>query len=540
MEVAEEDQVPLLGEGPHQPLDLEHHRVEHLRWRLVPPIQVAPAQRAPVVPIDHPVRIYHRHDLEHELLPQDPSLRRVTHQKVDQTLHHPGRVRLPWVHPRRYQHPFLVQRLLRLRVLVLARDSQVLTLVPSQCPAQSVPMEKVLGVGVFFDGAEVIAEVGVGEGEAVGEVDLVQVRVEFMDEGEGVVIASHFQVLPAEAILVVKDVAPYSMPSFVLVLFGVLGEGEDLHAVVVEGVGFGEVDDVEADFLALPGVGDPEEVPLGVAVGVDVVLQDEVVLIVRDLQGRQEVPTLKSGLKDDCPILLALQLVIGKGRAFGVLLDVAFGLQLGEVVFALDVVVLDELLHIDQVRRRPHRGADLRGVRHQYRIQLPLQVVHVLLPEPTVHQLPIPIHLHYLLRDRLAARPQLRRLLNCLLVLDEAHLLHLILSRSQTFNFYETEWTSCSDGLLREHGLGNQFLRRRDLVLLIVEGRTIVLLKHPRVLFVPGGRILRDVGVAVVVLARIAVIAGARLLPGRLRASYLDHIHLLVCLRHTLHLHLAF
>ena len=47
---------------------------------------------------------------------------------------------------------------------------------------------------------------------------------------------------------------------------------QHFHPVVVETVGFSQVDDVELDFEAFPCVSDFKEEPLGMTVGVDVVL----------------------------------------------------------------------------------------------------------------------------------------------------------------------------------------------------------------------------------------------------------------------------
>ena len=49
--------------------------------------------------------------------------------------------------------------------------------------------------------------------------------------------------------------------------------------------------------MVFPGVADPKEVPLRVAVRIDVVLKDQVVLVVAHFHGHQQVACLKARLK---------------------------------------------------------------------------------------------------------------------------------------------------------------------------------------------------------------------------------------------------
>jgi hypothetical protein len=60
---------------------------------------------------------------------------------------------------------------------------------------------------------------------------------------------------------------------------------QNAHAFIIQGVGLRKVKDVETDYLALADVRDSEEVPLSVAVSVDVILKDQIVLTVGDLDG---------------------------------------------------------------------------------------------------------------------------------------------------------------------------------------------------------------------------------------------------------------
>ena len=75
------------------------------------------------------------------------------------------------------------------------------------------------------------------------------------------------------------------MPAHSLVLSDFVREAESPHSVIVEGVGLVQVKDVEPDFQIGSGIAHAEEVPLGVTVRVDVILQDEVVFFIGYLDG---------------------------------------------------------------------------------------------------------------------------------------------------------------------------------------------------------------------------------------------------------------
>ncbi len=68
VEVAKEGYFPFLAESLGHALDGEYHGMKHLAWLFVPSVEIASTQRAPVVPIYYPIRVYHRHYLEHEFL----------------------------------------------------------------------------------------------------------------------------------------------------------------------------------------------------------------------------------------------------------------------------------------------------------------------------------------------------------------------------------------------------------------------------------------------------------------------------------------
>lgn len=78
-------------------------------------------------------------------------------------------------------------------------------------------------------------------------------------------------------------------PSLAVPLLLLRGEHAGLHAVIEKGIGLPHVDDVELHRCIFWRVGDSEVKPLRVALGVDIVLQDEVVLVLVDPEDCQQI-----------------------------------------------------------------------------------------------------------------------------------------------------------------------------------------------------------------------------------------------------------
>jgi hypothetical protein len=64
-------------------------------------VQIAPVTRESVVPLDHSVRIQHRHNLEQEVTPQQLTEIVISQQLSDKPLHYEGRNSLPGMHSSR-------------------------------------------------------------------------------------------------------------------------------------------------------------------------------------------------------------------------------------------------------------------------------------------------------------------------------------------------------------------------------------------------------------------------------------------------------
>jgi hypothetical protein len=114
----------------------------------------------------------------------------------------------------------------------------------------------------------------------MSKVHLVLVKLKGVSKREGVVVSGEPNVLLLVVVLKVGDVCPQSVPAAILLLFGSSRKGQDSHSIIVERVTFGEVENVELDCVALADVGYFEEVPLGVPVCVDIILQEHIVFVV--------------------------------------------------------------------------------------------------------------------------------------------------------------------------------------------------------------------------------------------------------------------
>ncbi len=163
---------------------------------------------------------------------------------------------------------------LAIGVLILRRDGDILATVACQRPAKCTPVEEILGEAVSLNAGEILHQVRVGVGEAVGEVNLVVRLCELVREGQRVVAPAEAIALPLEAVLLVVYVRADSVPGeLVRAVSRVLRERKHAHAIVVERVRLGEVQNIEFYFHILPRVADSEEEPLCMAIGINVILQ---------------------------------------------------------------------------------------------------------------------------------------------------------------------------------------------------------------------------------------------------------------------------
>lgn len=81
-------------------------------------------------------------------------------------------------------------------------------------------------------------------------------------------------VFPPVSILVVADVTSHPMPSESASFFESRRKGKHPHAFIIKWVTLSQIQYVESYLLALASVAYSEEVPLGVAVSVNIILED--------------------------------------------------------------------------------------------------------------------------------------------------------------------------------------------------------------------------------------------------------------------------
>lgn len=111
--------------------------------------------------------------------------------------------------------------------------------------------------------------------------------------------------------------------------------------------------------MTLPRVTDPKEIPLGVPIRVDVILEHQIVFIIRELHCDQQITRLEPRLEQKSRIRLRLRNIV-LARGSSCVLNLAFCLQPSEVfIFALDIMLLHKFLYVDQIGRNlAHRLAE--------------------------------------------------------------------------------------------------------------------------------------------------------------------------------------
>jgi hypothetical protein len=147
-------------------------------------------------------------------------------------------------------------------------------------------VEVVLRVWLHLNLLKIVAEVRVSIGKAVAEVYLIIVRLECVRKSERVIFLVREPItvdLVADVILVVTNFAADTVPAQVILLGHVLTVRKYSHPLVVETIRLSEINNIEPNFVALSRVGHPKKVPLGMPVRIYVILEHQIVFIIRDL-----------------------------------------------------------------------------------------------------------------------------------------------------------------------------------------------------------------------------------------------------------------
>lgn len=178
---------------------------------------------------------------------------------------------------------------------------------------------------------------------------LVIVMLESVGESEGEVGSEESALISLISISMIIDSFSDPMPSNTLLFLYFVAKTKDFHSIIVQGVRFGQVQDVEFYFLTLCCIGASEEIPLGVSIGVYVVLKHQVVLIFGYFDCGKQIARLKARLKDKGFIVWTRGLVELLRWHLNQLSHLSRAHLLEVTFFAIDVVIFDQLFYVDKV-----------------------------------------------------------------------------------------------------------------------------------------------------------------------------------------------
>lgn len=130
MHIAEHQNLCSLGQLKDRLFQRIYFWMQTLTWCLPFPIQITPRQVTPVVPMYHPIRIHHGHNLENKVISQLKSILIVARQIIYHPFRYIRRHRLAGMHPPRDKY-----NLLRLRIREIGYG-QYLHPIPRQRPGQ--------------------------------------------------------------------------------------------------------------------------------------------------------------------------------------------------------------------------------------------------------------------------------------------------------------------------------------------------------------------------------------------------------------------
>lgn len=122
---------------------------------------------------------------------------------------------------------------------------------------------------------QILLQSRIGIRVAMRDVNSIMIVIELQSKGKTAIIPSKFAF---HIVSVVTYLPALTHPSHSFRHRSLLRVNQRLHAYIVETVGFEQVDDVEPILYVFSGVGNREEVPLRVAIGVVISRQDKIVL----------------------------------------------------------------------------------------------------------------------------------------------------------------------------------------------------------------------------------------------------------------------
>lgn len=110
----------------------------------------------------------------------------------------------------------------------------------------------------------------------------------FIGEFECKCVVVSSWIFPSYTVAGIANNLPHALPRLLVLFILRLGKDNGLHAIVEERIRFHEVDDIEGDLHIEWEVAYSEVEPLGVASGVDVILEHKIILRGRTLHHNQQ------------------------------------------------------------------------------------------------------------------------------------------------------------------------------------------------------------------------------------------------------------
>ena len=135
-------------------------------------------------------------------------------------------------------------------------------------------------VSITFDFVKHVFEIAIGVWIAIGKVDLIIIILKGILPGKSIerfIISTAF----AKPILIIFNILSSSMPTNVLFLALSFGIDDDLHSHFIKIVHFVLIEDVKFTFLIFKNIRNFKKEPLGISIGIYIVLKEQIVFLVR-------------------------------------------------------------------------------------------------------------------------------------------------------------------------------------------------------------------------------------------------------------------
>lgn len=141
-------------------------------------------------------------------------------------------------------------------------------------------------LGVTLKIVQIACEICVGIGVAMCEIDCIMIMLKLYAKGEGVVVS---RILPLHRILIIANIRATSVPTSTASLGFSIGVCYWSHTVVIEGVWFHQIYNVETVGLSSASIRNAEVVPLRISSSVIVWFKYQIILKLINLDGSSKI-----------------------------------------------------------------------------------------------------------------------------------------------------------------------------------------------------------------------------------------------------------